>query len=232
MRLLLAEDEAMMAEAVVAYLSYHKHQVDWAEDGLAALDMARSSEYDCLILDVMMPGMDGITLLRQLRREGCQTPAIFLTARSEMDDKKQGFGAGGDDYMTKPFALEELLLRINAMAKRGRAILSPTLTFADLTLDRDACVIRVDDASCALSHREMQLMEFFMRNPRVYLSADTLLDRVWGMDAEVEQGTVWVHISYLRKKLETLGAHAVIASRRGIGYALEESPGTKERTFP
>jgi len=222
MRLLLAEDEEMMADAVIAYLSYHGHQTDWAEDGLVALDLARSAEYDCLILDVMMPGMDGVTLLKQIRKEGGMAPAIFLTAKSAMDDKVQGFEAGGDDYLTKPFAMEELLLRVNAMARRGRAILSERMTFADLVLDQDACVLRCGEASCPLSRREFQLLAFFMRNPRVYFSADTLLDRVWGMDAEVEQGTVWVHISYLRKKFETLGARAVLSSKRGIGYALEE----------
>lgn len=224
MRLLLAEDEKMMAEAVVAYLSYHGHQVDWAEDGVAALEKAQSGDYDCLILDVMMPGMDGVSVLKQYRKDGGMAPAIFLTAKSAMDDKTQGFEAGGDDYLTKPFALEELLLRINAMAKRGRAILSNKMTFSDLTLDRDACILWRGGASCPLSRRELQLLEFLMRNPRVYFSADMLLDRVWGFDAEVEQGTVWVHISYLRKKFETLGAHAVIASKRGIGYALEEAP--------
>ena len=224
MRLLLAEDEKMMAEAVVAYLSYHGHQTDWAEDGLAALEKAQAGDYDCLILDVMMPGMDGVSVLKQYRKDGGMAPAIFLTAKSAMDDKTQGFEAGGDDYLTKPFALEELLLRINAMAKRGRAILSNKMTFSDLTLDRDACILWCGGASCPLSRRELQLLEFLMRNPRVYFSADMLLDRVWGFDAEVEQGTVWVHISYLRKKFETLGAHAVIASKRGIGYALEEAP--------
>ena len=223
MRLLLAEDEEMLAEAVTAYLSFHGHQIDWAEDGLAALDKALSETYDCLILDVMMPGMDGISMLKQYRKEGGMAPAIFLTAKSAMDDKTLGFEAGGDDYLTKPFALEELLLRINAMAKRGRVILSAKITFSDLVLDRDACMLWCGSASCPLSRREFQLLEFFMRNPRVYFSADALLDRVWGFDAEVEQGTVWVHISYLRKKFETLGAHAIIASKRGIGYALEEA---------
>ena len=222
MRLLLAEDEAMMAEAVIAYLSYYGHQVDWAEDGLAALEKAQFGNYDCLILDVMMPGMDGVSVLRQLRKGGSTVPAIFLTAKGEIDDKTQGFEAGGDDYLTKPFALEELKLRVNALSMRGRAIISDRLVFADLTLDRDACVLRVGSASCPLSHRELQLLEFLMRNPRIYFSADALLDRVWGMDSEVEQGTVWAHVSYLRKKLETLGAHAVITSKRGIGYALEE----------
>ncbi len=185
MRLLLAEDEEMMADAVIAYLEYHGHQVDWAEDGPAALDKALSNDYDCLILDVMMPGMDGGSVLKQYRKDGGMAPAIFLTAKSAMDDKVQGFEAGGDDYLTKPFASEELLLRINAMAKRGRAILSPKMTFSDLTLDRDACVLWCGNASSPLSHREFQLLEFFMRNPRVYFTADTLLDRVWGFDAEV-----------------------------------------------
>lgn len=223
MRLLLAEDEKMMAEAVVAYLSYHGHQVECAEDGRAALEMALLNDYDCLILDVMMPGMDGVSALKQYRKEGGMAPAIFLTAKSALEDKAHGFEAGGDDYLTKPFALEELLLRIHAMAKRGRAILSDKTTFSDLVLDRDACIVWCGSASCSLSRRELQLLEFFMRNPHVFFSVDVLLDRVWGFDTEVEQGTVWVHISYLRKKFEQLGAHAVIASKRGIGYALEEA---------
>ena len=223
MRLLLAEDESMMAEAISAYLAFHGHQVDWAEDGLSALEMAESENYDCLILDIMMPQMDGVSVLKRLRRNGNAAPAIFLTAKSEMDDKAQGFKAGGDDYLTKPFAMEELLLRVNAMARRGRILSNDLLSFADLSLDKSACVLSVGKASVPLNHRELQLMEFLMRNPRIYFSADTLLDRVWGLDAEVEQGTIWTHISYLRKKLETLGAHAVIASKRSIGYALEEA---------
>ena len=223
MRLLLAEDESMMAEAVSAYLCFHGHQVDWAEDGLSALEMAEEKNYDCLILDIMMPKMDGVALLRRLRADGIETPAIFLTAKSEIDDKVQGFRAGGDDYLTKPFALEELLLRVNAMARRGRTMDSERISFADLSLDKSACTLSVGNASVPLSHREMQLLEFLMRNPRMYFSADTLLDRVWGLDAEVEQGTVWAHISYLRKKLETLEAHAVITSKRSVGYALEKT---------
>ncbi len=222
MRLLLAEDESMMAEAVSAYLTFHGHQVDWAEDGLAALEMAQDKSYDCLILDIMMPKMDGVSVLKRLRGQGYAAPAIFLTAKSEIDDKVQGFKAGGDDYLTKPFAMEELLLRVNALARRGRMLDNDRMTFSDLSLDKSACVLSVGKESVPLNHREMQLMEFLMRNPRMYFSADTLLDRVWGMDAEVEQGTVWAHISYLRKKLETLGAHAVITSKRSVGYALEE----------
>ncbi len=223
MRLLLAEDESMMAEAIMAYLEYHGHQVDWAENGFSALAKGQANEYDCLILDIMMPGMDGVSVLKRLRENGCAAPAIFLTAKSEMDDKVQGFKAGGDDYLTKPFAMEELLLRVTAMARRGRPLTADKMAFADVTLDQASCTLAVGKASVPLSHREYELLRFLMRNPRMYFSADMLLDRVWGMDTEVEQGTVWAHISYVRKKLEALGAHAVIASKRGIGYALEET---------
>ena len=225
MRLFLAEDEAMMAEALIAYVSYHHHQVDWADNGTDALDLLQDNDfdYDCLILDVMMPGMDGVTLLKKLRAMNCTVPALFLTAKAEMADKAEGYHAGGDDYLTKPFAMEELLLRVNALAMRGKVFHSPRLSFANMVLDEDSCRLSVGDASCALSRKEYQLMDFLMRNPRIFFSVDTLLDRVWGLSAEVEQGTVWVHISNLRKKLESLGARASIVSRRNVGYALEEN---------
>ena len=224
MRLLLAEDEEMMAEAVTAYLEYHGHRTDWVQDGPSAFHAARSGTYDCLILDVMMPGMDGFEVLRALRGRGDSTPAIFLTAKAEISDKLEGFRAGGDDYLTKPFSLEELLARLNALALRGRVHKADEILFADLVLDRNACLLKAGEKSCTLSHRELRLMAFLMLNPHMYFSADALLDRVWGIDAEVEQGTVWVHISYLRKKMEALGTRAVIVSKRNIGYALEEAP--------
>lgn len=222
MRLLLAEDEEMMADAVIAFLSYYGHQVDWAEDGLSALEKAQSNAYDCLILDVMMPGMDGVHVLKELRAVGIPAPAIFLTAKGELSDKLRGFQVGGDDYLTKPFALEELAVRIQAMARRGKIMDISRLTFADLVLEKETRSLRVGNKNCTLSRREYQLMAFFMQNPGLFFSADTLLDRVWGMTAEVEQGTVWAHISYLRSKLDALDAHAVIQSKRGFGYALEE----------
>lgn len=222
MRLLLAEDEEMMADAVIAFLSYHGHQVDWAEDGLITLQKAQKNEYDCLILDVMMPGMDGVSVLQELRTGGNLAPAIFLTAKSELADKRQGFQAGGDDYLTKPFAMEELVMRVQAITRRGQSMDTSMLRFSDLVLSKETCSLKVGKESCLLSHREYQLISFLMQNPKIFFSADMLLDRVWGMNSEVEQGTVWAHISYLRRKLETLGAHAAIQSKRGIGYALEE----------
>ena len=222
MLLLLAEDEEAMADAIVGYLSYHKMTVDWASDGLAAMDAALQKNYDVMILDIMMPGMDGITLLRRLRATGNTAPALFLTAKSELRDKVHGFEAGSDDYLTKPFAMEELLVRVNALARRGKPFHGECMSLADLMLDKSAVMLRVGEKSCPLSHREYQLIEHFMRHPRMFFSADQLLDNVWGMDAFFDQGTVWAHISYLRKKLEMLDAHVVIRSKRGIGYALEE----------
>ena len=223
MRLLIAEDERMMADAMMTYLSYNHHQPEWAGNGLKALEMARKGGYDCLILDVMMPGMDGFTVLETLRARNDNTPAIFLTAKAELSDKAEGFQAGGDDYLTKPFAMEELLMRVNALARRNKINLTENLAFSDLMLNHDAYLFTVRGKACPLSPREFQLMEFLICNPNIFFSADTLLDRVWGRAADVEQGTVWVHISQLRKKLQASGSNASIVSKRSIGYALEES---------
>ncbi len=222
MLILLAEDEEAMADAVTAYLSCYHMTVDWARNGTEALEAARQKTYDVMVLDIMMPGMDGITLLRQLRKEGSDVPALFLTAKTSLRDKVEGFNAGSDDYLTKPFAMEELLLRVRALNRRGKILPETGLTFGGLELDESICALRFGGETCPLSRREYQLMEHFMRHPRVYFPADKLLDRVWGMDAVFEQGTVWAHVSYLRKKLEALGAPVTITSKRGIGYALEE----------
>ena len=222
MRLLLAEDEEAMAEAVVDFLEYHHYEVDWANNGTDALEPARMGIYDVLVLDIMMPGMDGITVLRTLRGEGNTTPVLLLTAKGEIRDKVLGFESGSDDYLTKPFALEELRVRIEALTRRGQNYQGEQTSFGNLVLDKSGCALRVGEKSCPLSHREFQLIELFVRNPHIYFSADTLLDRVWGMDADVEYGTVWVHISGLRKKLESLDADVEIRSKRGVGYALED----------
>ena len=223
MRLLLAEDEEAMAEAVTAFLEYHHYDIDWVNNGTDALETARMGIYDVLILDIMMPGMDGLTVLRTLRGEGNTTPVLLLTAKGEVRDKVLGFESGSDDYLSKPFALDELRVRVDALARRARSYQGDQVSFGSLTLDRNSYTLRAGEESCPLSHREYHLIELFMRNPHIYFSADTLLDRVWGMDAEVDYGTVWVHISGLRKKLESLDAGVEIRSKRGVGYALEET---------
>lgn len=222
MHILLAEDEPAMAEAVVAFLRYHQYTVDWVDNGLDAWEQAMRGAYDGLVLDIMMPGLDGLQVLSRLRCAGKTMPILLLTARGELEDKIAGFEQGADDYLPKPFALPELLARVKAMLRR-RENYHPDLTaFADVTLDQSGCMRSAQGRSCSLSRREYQLMEFLMNHPGAYFSADALLDRVWGMDVVADQGTVWVHISYLRKKLLTLGASAVIRSKRGIGYALEK----------
>ncbi|MDO4484100.1 MAG: response regulator transcription factor [Clostridia bacterium] len=224
MLLLLAEDEAAMAEAVTAYLQYNQFQVDWVDNGIDALHQAQTGAYDALILDIMMPGLDGISVLKKLRAEDNPVPILLLTAKGEIRDKVEGFEAGADDYLPKPFALEELVVRVKALLRRGKVLHAAKLQVENLMLDKEACTLQVGQETCPLSRREYQLMEYLMRSPGLYFSADTLLDRVWGMDVEAEQGTVWVHISYLRKKLEKLGARVEIRSKRGIGYALEKKP--------
>ena len=223
MRLLLAEDEEAMADAVTAFLEYHHYEVDWASNGLDALEYARAGIYDVLVLDIMMPGMDGLTVLRTLRGEGNTTPVLLLTAKGEVRDKVLGFESGSDDYLIKPFALDELRVRVDALTRRARSYQGDQVSFGSLTLDRSSYTLSAGEKNCPLSHREYHLIELFMRNPHIYFSADTLLDRVWGMDAEVDYGTVWVHISGLRKKLESLDAGIEIRSKRGVGYALEET---------
>lgn len=221
MRLLLAEDERTMAEPISAFLQYHRYTVDWVDNGTDAYHLASTQSYDGLILDIMMPGMDGLEVLSRLRRKGRNMPVLLLTAKSEIEDRIKGLESGADDYLPKPFDISELLARVRAMLRRRDTWHSDTVSFGDLELTADTCQLSSNGKSVSLSRREYQLMELFMNNPGVIFSADTLLDRVWGMDGVVEQGTIWVHISYLRKKITDLGSSAVIRSKRGIGYALE-----------
>ena len=224
MHILLAEDEAAMAEAVEGYLRYHNYTVDWVDNGNDAYQQVCRIPYDGLILDIMMPGMDGLELLSRLRRENRNMPVLLLTAKGELEDRIEGFDRGADNYLPKPFAIAELLARVRAMLRRRDNYHSDLLTCAGMELDGSRCTLTVGESSLTLSRREYQLMEFLMNNPGIYFSADTLLDRVWGMNAFSEQGTVWVHISYLRKKMASLNARAEIRSKRGVGYALEELP--------
>ena len=222
MRILLAEDERTMAEPIVAFLQYHKYTVDWVDNGMDAYRQASGQAYDGLILDIMMPEMDGLAVLNRLRGEGKNMPVLLLTAKSEIEDRIRGLNSGADDYLPKPFDMTELLARVRAMLRRRDTYHPETIAFGGMELIPDTCQLSANGKTFSLSRREYQLMELFMNNPGVLFSVDTLLDRVWGMDGIVEQGTVWVHISYLRRKMADLGASAVIRSKRGVGYALEE----------
>ena len=221
MKLLLAEDEIAMAEAVVDILSYHHYTVDAVHNGEDALHYARSQRYDGVILDIMMPKMDGLQVLSQLRREGNTTPVLLLTAKAEVEDRIRGLDAGADDYLPKPFAMGELLSRVRAMLRRRDTYTPDILTLTNLRLDQSRFALESPSGSCSLSRLEYQLMELFMSNPGITFSADSLLERVWGCDSEAEVGSVWVYISYLRKKLTALDTEVEIRSKRGLGYSLE-----------
>ena len=221
MKLLLAEDEIAMSEAVVDILTYHHYAVDAVHNGEDALHYARSQRYDGIILDIMMPKMSGLEVLSQLRREGNTVPVMLLTAKAEVEDRIRGLDAGADDYLPKPFAMGELLSRVRAMLRRRDTYTPDVLSLTNLRLDQSRFMLETPSGSCNLSRLEYQLMELFMANPGITFSADSLLERVWGCDSEAEVGSVWVYISYLRKKLAALEADVEIRSKRGLGYSLE-----------
>lgn len=221
MKLLLAEDEIAMSEAVVDILDYHKYSVGAVYNGEDALHYARSQRYDGIILDIMMPKLDGLSVLGQLRREGNSTPVLLLTAKAEVEDRICGLDAGADDYLPKPFAMGELLARVRAMLRRRENYIPDVLRAGNVGLDQKRYALSTQSGSMQLSRLEYQLMELFMRNPGITFSAEALLERIWGCDTDAEVGSVWVYISYLRKKLAGLHANVEIRSKRGLGYSLE-----------
>jgi DNA-binding response OmpR family regulator len=221
MRILIAEDELDLAEALTAFLEKNQYVVDAVHDGATAYDYASTTDYDALILDIMMPKMDGLQLLKKLRQEGNTTPVMMLTARGERDDRIAGFDAGADDYLPKPFYTDELLARLKAILRRGGELKTAILHFGDLEMDCDAGTIKCGDRMERLSGREYQVMELFMRSPKVILSAERIMERIWGWETESEINVVWVHISNLRKKLKAIGSKVTIRSSRGLGYVLE-----------
>ena len=221
MKLLFAEDEASLSEAVVDILTYHNYQVDAVYDGADALAYARAEHYDGIILDVMMPKLTGFQVLDQLRKEGCRTPVLLLTAKSEVEDRIQGLDLGADDYMSKPFHMGELLARVRAMLRRRDTFSPDILTFGDITLNPHNFQLSGPGGAMTLPKLEYQLMEILMLNQGLYLSSEELLTKVWGYDTDAELGSVWVYISYLRKRLQTLNSTVEICAKRGVGYKLE-----------
>ena len=221
MRLLLAEDEADLAEALGVFFEKNHFSVDVVHDGRTACEYAESSAYDAIILDVMMPYMDGFTALRQLRERGDKTPVMMLTARGETRDRIEGFDSGADDYLPKPFDPDELLARVRAMLRRSEAYRPSVLSFGDLTLDPASGELSCRKKTIRLSGREFQLMELFLRAPGMLFSAERLMEKIWGWDSEAEINVVWVNISNLRKKLKAIGSHVQISASRGLGYLLE-----------
>lgn len=224
MRLLFAEDEVSMSEAVVDILSYHHYLVDAVYDGEEALAFAKSGHYDGIILDIMMPKKSGLEVLSQLRREGYQTPVLLLTAKADVEDRIQGLDLGADDYLPKPFEMGELLARVRAMLRRREAYTPDLLQFGEVSLDRGSFELSANGQSMVLPNLEYRLMEQLMLNQGIYQTSEQLLVQVWGYDTEAEIGTVWVYLSYLRKRLQALDAKVQIRAKRNVGYRLEVLP--------
>lgn len=221
MKLLYAEDERGLSEAVVDILTYHKYIVDAVYDGAEALAFAQNEQYDGIILDIMMPKLSGLEVLRRLRSEGCRTPILLLTAKGEVEDQVQGLDLGADDYLSKPFSMELLLARIRAMLRRRETFTPNILRRGNISLNQQSYELSGNGQTFVLPKTEYQLMELLMLNQGIYLSTEDLLVKVWGYDTEAELGTVWVYISYLRKRLTALNANVTIAAKRNVGYRLE-----------
>lgn len=224
MRLLLAEDEKALSKALVTILERNNYSVDAVYDGRSALEYLEAGDYDGAILDIMMPQMDGLTVLKKIRQQGKLTPVLLLTAKAEVDDKVEGLDAGANDYLAKPFHSRELLARIRAMTRIQTVQTDSRLTVGNVTLDRAAFEVFTYAGSFRLANKEFQMLELMMTNPRQLISSERFFEKIWGFDSDAQMNVVWVYISYLRKKLTALHADIYIKATRNAGYSLEELP--------
>ncbi len=221
MRILLVEDERELSNALVAILTRSNYSVDAVYDGEDALYYLDTEIYDVVILDIMIPKIDGIQVLKTIRQAGNKTPVIMLTAKSQIDDKVVGLDAGADDYLTKPFATKELLARLRAISRRGEELTQSVLTFGNISLNRTTFELYSDYGNFRLANKEYQIMEMLLLNKDHLISTEKFMDKIWGYDSEAEINVVWVHISFLRKKLSQLKANIQIKANRNMGYSLE-----------
>ena len=222
MRLLLCEDERSLSKAIVTILEKSNYSVDAVYDGEEALEYAGTGNYDGIILDLMMPKLDGMSVLKAIREKGDFTPVLILSAKSEIENKVDGLDAGANDYLTKPFEVRELLARIRAMTRSVGEQVDSTLSFGHVKPDCTNYTIRTETGSTSLANKEFQVMEMLMRHPSHLISTEKFMERIWGYDTETEINVVWVYISYLRKKLANIGADIRIMAHRGTGYSLEK----------
>lgn len=221
MRLLLAEDEQALSKALTAILERNNYSVDAVYDGQEALEYLEADNYDGVILDIMMPKVDGITVLKEIRKKGNLIPVLLLTAKSEVDDKVLGLDAGAHDYLTKPFNSRELLARIRAMTRTQIAQANSELQVGNVNLNRATYELSTKSGTYRLANKEFQMMEMLMSNSKHLISTDRFMEKIWGYDSEAEINVVWVYISYLRKKLAALHANVQIKAIRNCGYRLE-----------
>lgn len=221
MRILVAEDDPRLLKSLVHILKINKYAADGVSNGTDALDYARTGEYDGLILDIMMPGRDGIEVLKELRGSGITTPALFLTARTEVAQRVEGLDAGADDYLPKPFSTPELLARLRAMLRRKDNYTPDLLLFQEMVLNRSTYELSCRDKTQNLSGREFQVLEMLMQNPGQVITTEQFITHIWGWDTGVDTSVVWVHISNLRKKIDAVEAPVKIRFIRSAGYILE-----------
>ena len=221
MRLLLAEDEVSLSRALVKILEHGNYSVDAVYNGEDALDYLETGEYDGVILDIMMPKMDGLTVLKTIRESGNAVPVLMLTAKSEIDDRVKGLDLGANDYLTKPFAPPELLARIRAMTRVQMAQTDALLHIGNITLDTSSFELSSPSGSFRLANKEFQMLELLMSNPKQLIPTERFMEKIWGYDSDAEVNVVWVYISYLRKKLTALHANVSIKATRNAGYSLE-----------
>lgn len=225
MRLLIAEDDPKLLKTLAHIFESNNYSVDKVNNGKDAIDYAMTGEYDGLILDIMMPGADGLAVLRYLRAKGIKTPALFLTAKTETYQKIEGLDAGADDYLPKPFSTAELLARVRAMLRRRENYTPDLLDFEGLVLNRSTCEMSYGSKSQMLGLKEFQIMEMLMERSGMIVSVDRMMNHIWSWNSESDISVVWVHISNLRKKIAALGAPFDIKSMRGAGYMLGRRSG-------
>lgn len=224
MRILIAEDEVSIARALKEMLKKNKYTVDIVHNGSDALDYIKNFSYDALVLDIMMPEKDGLSVLKQVRQEGITTPALFLTAKGEIEDRVIGLDAGADDYLPKPFAASEFLARVRALTRRSEVYTPAVISLGNTSLDCSRYMLSVLEQDIRLNNKEYQLMELFLRHPHQVFSTEHLMEKVWGLESEAEMDVVWTYIGFLRKKLKGLCSNIEIKTIRGAGYSLEELP--------
>lgn len=223
MRILVIEDERDLSEALVMLLSQEHYQADAVYDGLSGEEYALSGIYDVILLDIMLPGKNGVDVLRSLRKKGLDTPVLLLTAKSEDEDKIRGLDTGADDYLTKPFSTGELMARIRAMTRRKGEFIADELTVMGTTLDKSTHTLTCGTNRVKLATKECQILEMLMSNKNQIIPKDRLFEKVWGYDSNAEYNVIEVYISFVRKKLAAIGSSMHIKAVRGVGYSLEEA---------
>jgi len=221
MKILVVEDEEALAEALSEILKRNKYSVDTVYDGEDALDYGLTDIYDCIILDIMLPKMNGIDVLKCLRKRKISTPVLLLTAKSDTEDKINGLDSGADDYLTKPFVSGELLARVRSLTRRKGEVVTDEFTFGDIALNKSTFSLSRDEQYLKLSLKEYQIMELLIANPRQLIPKERFIEKIWGYESDVEYNNVEVYISFLRKKLSAIGSNVTIKTARGIGYFLE-----------